>query len=576
MVNDLAATLLCVGFFIYLLDKIRFSNWENARRIAIESNEKVKEAESESKAKSQFLAAMSHEIRTPMNGVLGMTQLLQSTELQPQQRQYVEVIANSGKALLNIINDILDYSKIEAGKMDLESIDFDLDKLCLDVVSIFSLAAEKKQLQLLSSVEPGTPLCIRSDPTRLRQILLNLLGNAFKFTSEGGVSLRVGCVEVNDSENTVRLKFEVSDSGIGMTPEQMGNLFQAFQQADVSTARKYGGTGLGLSISKSLSEYMGGEIGVVSEAGKGSTFWFTICCQTANPEFVQKHVLKADSLSGRRLLVADDSTEFAQIIEEQARAWGMNVDVVFNGEQALSMIEEALSKGAPYAVVLLDLSMPVCTGIMVGETMQADSRMRDIPRVLMTARRSLPRKEELAAIGFHDVMQKPFSSHYLKRYLLSALSELHAHDGHETTKIESHASLVGRKVLVAEDNSVNQMVIRSMLKKLGVEGIFVLNGRDALDYYRRAHQQFELVFMDCEMPEMDGFEATRLIREWEKQNGLSPKPIVALTAHAMKEHRDLCARVGMDDHLSKPIEIDQLRETLLERLGPPKAGATLH
>lgn len=594
MLNDLGATIFAVSFFIYLLDKIRYTGWENARRIALESDQKVKEAEAETKAKSQFLAAMSHEIRTPMNGVIGMAQLLQTSELQPQQRQYIEIISNSGKALLNIINDILDYSKIEAGKMDLESIDFDLDKLCLDVVSLFSLMAEKKQLQLLSSIAPGTPLFVKGDPTRLRQILLNLLGNAFKFTTSGSVSLRVSPLNItvmNDSEDSsakdnpinrvcshdvesqrnadICLKFEITDTGIGMNAVQMANLFQAFQQADSSTARKYGGTGLGLNISKSLSRLMGGEIGVHSEPGKGSTFWFTVRCEPAATDFIEQHRLPVNALQGKKILVVDAAAEFAHLLSEQMQAWNMRVDVAYNGEQALALFRAAQASDAPYDVITLDYQLPDMTGVdLAAKLSEGEGSIRK--GLLVTASRQAQKPEELQAAGIFAALQKPVSSRQLQEALLQLLDQHNASEHPLVTRRQvADAGLLGRRVLVAEDNAVNQVVIRSMLKKLGVASVFADDGRRALTYYESERGQFDLVFMDCEMPEMDGFEATRAIRRWEKANGLAPCPIVALTAHAMKEHRELCARAGMDDHLAKPVELDLLRDKLLQTLRDP-------
>ncbi len=563
--NDLMATVLIATTFIFILDRNRHQSWKNAKIIEKESQRKVDEAEAENKAKSRFLATMSHEIRTPMNGVIGMSELLQTTELEQQQRQYLDVISNSGKALLNIINDILDYSKIEAGKLDLESVDLDLDKLCLDVTSVFGLTAEKKKLELLVSIKPGTPTLIKSDPTRLRQILLNLLGNAFKFTNNGGVSLHVKPIPQDTKSSATLLKFEIKDTGIGMNDEQVTRLFSAFSQADSSTTREFGGTGLGLSISKSLAELMGGEIGVTSVPGEGSTFWFTVYCDIADVQFIKQHQFPASLLKGKKVLFVDDSTEFAHVVQEQAISWGMKANVAYYGDKALEIMRAAAANNAPFDIISLDMNMPGLSGMEIAQIMQKDKDLRDIKRVLLTAMRVTPPKEELRQANIKVAMQKPASARVIKECFLSILDDQKNSDAKQT-EVQYSNIIKGKNILVAEDNTVNQMVIKNMLKKLGAKCVVANDGAIAVERFEKASLNFDMVLMDFEMPNMDGCDATKAIREIEKSGSRTPIPILALTAHAMREHQEQCENAGMNGHLSKPLELDVLRDKLCQYL----------
>lgn len=524
-----------------------------------QAKQEIEQAKAENMAKSQFLATMSHEIRTPMNGVLGMTELLRDTALNAQQQQYLEVVHNSGKALLNIINDILDYSKIEAGKMDIESIDFDLEKLALECASVFTVTAEKKNVRLFASVEPGTPIFLKSDPARLRQILLNLLGNAFKFTQTGSVKLRISLQEKHESSWNM-LRFEVTDTGIGLTSEQCEKLFNPFSQADASTTRKYGGTGLGLSISKKLAELLGGDIGVQSEFGKGSTFWFTVLCQTASSEFIEDHYVPLSMLKGKRILLGDESVEFLEFMREQATAWGMEVDVAYHSKEVINKVRQAKNAHKAYDIIAVDYAMSGMNGLEIAETFHREALTNGSILILFTALKEAPSPEKLATAVVTLALQKPSSARLFRDTLLAAFD-----DRAETKGAKSPGSAASlqklfeeKRVLVAEDNTVNQMVIRGLLSKLGLHVDIASDGLEAATCYQKNPQQYDIILMDCEMPNMDGYQATQCIREWEQGEGIRNIPIVALTAQAMHEHQEKALSVGMNGHLSKPIDVPVL------------------
>lgn len=543
----------------------RFRELKRKEQRAIQA---AKTSDIKNQAKSEFLAQMSHEIRTPMNGVLGMAELLEQTELTPNQKHYVKVITSSGRALINVINDILDFSKVEAGKMELEQTPFDLDELIAECSSVFSLMADKKDLPLICSIQPDTALYLSGDPTRLRQILINLLGNAFKFTSEGQICLRV-YPEQSDDENQL-IRFEVTDTGIGISEQAQLNLFTAFNQADSSTSRRFGGTGLGLTISKQLAEMMGGEIGVVSTEGKGSTFWFTAQLNVVSQEPPQ--ALKADQLFDKRLLIVDDNITYAHMLKEQARAWKMNVTIAYNGEEAIRILEKASQANeAPYDIVSLDLHMPLKNGLETAQEIQ-QLEINYYPQImLLTASQEPMNEQQLDALDIKKATSKPISVSQLKAAYLDLLGDLElAQTDQSQPKVLDKMSLADLKVLVAEDNTVNQMVIKGMLEKLGIHPSLVDNGLKVVESIIDAKQEFDVILMDCEMPELNGLDATREIRQFEFQNNLENIPIIALTAHADVQYQQECREAGMDNHLPKPIIMDQLVQELAQ------VNATIH
>jgi len=534
-----------------------------AKEEEVRAKQAISLAQTESRAKSMFLATMSHEIRTPMNGVLGMTELLEGTELTSQQQQFVQVIHSSGSALLNIINDILDYSKIEAGKMDIEHVDMDLDNLLLECASIFSLTSEQKRLEFLASIEPKTPVFIQSDPTRLRQVLLNLLSNAFKFTHRGRVTLRV-YTQTTDQQSL--LHFEVSDTGIGMTAEQQLHLFEAFSQADISTTRQFGGTGLGLSISKRLVDLMSGHMTVESTVGKGTTFAVAIPYQQASDDYVHDHFVPLTALEGQRILFVDDSAEFTQIMTEQAQAWGMIADAVHDGEHAIALMLQAHQAQTPYDMVALDMRMPNMSGLEIAQQMIQHSDLMSIKRILLTAMRMPPSKEELASVGLSLVIQKPTSANSLRDALLKLMGceeKYRSTSDKRQDLSQVQRMLMGKKLLIAEDNAVNQMVIIGMLKKLNISAEVANDGLEVVEIYTKNPLAYDLILMDCEMPELDGYRATQQIRDFEQEERLRAINIVALTAHAMREQQQRCLNAGMDDFLTKPLAFERLKQMLM-------------
>jgi CheY-like chemotaxis protein/HPt (histidine-containing phosphotransfer) domain-containing protein len=573
--SELRARVCCVLRAKRLQDQLTQTNHElMAARLT---------AESAVRAKAEFLANMSHEIRTPMNGVIAMAALLMETPLTHEQRGYVETVHSSSESLLTIINDILDFSKIESGKLELESVAFNLGSCIEDALDLLAARAAEKQIDLAYQIEDGIPAALMGDVTRLRQVLVNLLSNGVKFTSEGEVVVNVRYTSSPEEEEDPGapwlLHFSVRDTGIGIPPDRMARMFKAFSQADASTTRQFGGTGLGLAISKRLVELMGGKMWVESVPGKGSTFQFSLPFRAAPPALKAAVESPLPQLADLRLLIVDDNPTNCRILTLQTSKWGMIPRGTSSAEQAL----EWLRAGEPFDLAILDMQMPGMDGLTLAREIRKLSGIGTIPMVLLTSMGVRPDLPELAQAAFSSCLTKPVKPAQLREVLARVVSGAKGPSAQKKTvasngnKLDPNlARRLPLRVMVCDDNVINQKVAQRILQQMGYRAVITANGNEALAAIDRGH--FDLIFMDLQMPELDGLQATRIIRERQGQisqfpNYNPPAIIIAMTASAMVGDREKCLAAGMDDYVAKPVRPDDVRAAI-ERWGQKIIAST--